>query len=70
MLPVYFALWKYFLFRKNRSMANMYKTEYKDGLKESVADWSNRSSSGVLKDQFNLHRHGVINPNEYPESMA
>ena len=69
-LPVWYALWKYYQFRKNRSMAKIFKDDWQDGVKEAIANWSNRSSSQIVKDRKDIHRGFMINPNDYPQDMT
>src|SRR3990167_5111762 len=47
-LPVYFALWKYFLFRKDRTQAREYRKEWFDGIEEAKGDSGNDEASQVL----------------------
>jgi len=68
-LPVYFALWKYFLFRKDRVQAREYRKEWFDGIEETKANWGNDEASQVLWKDDVLQR-GVINPNDFPQDMT
>ena len=69
-LPVYFALWKYFLFRKDRMMAREYRREWLNGKAEAITDYVNEEDSEVLYNDRAVTKRGVINPNYYPENMT
>lgn len=69
-LPVFYALWKYWLFRKDRPEARMYKTDWEDGVNDAVADWANRSASKVIPNRSRARRRLMVNPNYFPEGMS
>ena len=68
-LPVYFALWKYFLMRGKLGMARDYRREWKDGIEDAVVNWGNDEASTVLW-RDDVLRSGVINSNDYPQDMT
>lgn len=68
-LPVYYALWKYFLSKQKTSMAREYRREWIDGVEEAKANWGNDEASTVL-DRDDVLESGVINPNDYPSGMS
>lgn len=70
-LPCWYALWKYHQgLRENRMQAKDYEKDWKVGVQEAIADWANRSSSGIIKDRRGMRRGRVINPNDYPQDMS
>ncbi len=69
-LPVYFALWKYFLFRKDRTQAREYRREWLNGIKDAIQDYANEEDSEVLYNDRAVTQRGVINPNYYPQDMS
>lgn len=66
-LPVYFAVWKWAMFRKDVQLAREYERFWKEDLKEAVADWGNRSSSNVISPGY---RQRIRNPNYWPQDMS
>jgi hypothetical protein len=69
-LPVYYALWKYYLFRKDRTMAREYRREWLNGLEEAIKDYANEEDSEVTYSDRAVVQRGVINPNDYPSGMT
>ena len=69
-LPVYYAAWKWSLFRKDTQLAREFERAWKEGVAEAETSWANRSTSSIIQNYPNLMRRGVINPNNYPEGMA
>lgn len=69
-LPVYYAAWKWSLFRKDVQLAREYERMFKEGLKEGKENWSNRDSSNVIHDSSRIKRYGVKNSNYWPSGMS
>ena len=69
-LPVYFAVWRWALFRKDTQLAREYERMWKEGVKDAISNWSNRSSSNILHDKKTIRRRGVINQNYYPSGLS
>ena len=69
-LPVWYALWKYYGFRKDAQSAKDYKQDWLDGIRDAGVAWANRSSSNIIKGHPSLRRRGLVNPNYYPEGMS
>lgn len=71
-LPLYFALWRYYSgMKKDSAKAAEYKGYWDDGLKDAKARYGNRSSSNVIPSTRGLRRGiRLINPNFYPRGMA
>ena len=67
-LPVYYAVWRWALFRKDVQLAREYERMWKEGVRDAIRDWSNRSSSNILRDVGG--RRGLINPNNYPGTIT
>ena len=69
-LPVYYACWKYYMFRKDVQMAREFERMWKEGVKEAEAAWANRSSSQVIKGFPYASRRRAVNPNLFPTGMT
>ena len=69
-LPVYYACWKYYMFRKDVQMAREFERMWKEGVKEAEAAWANRSSSQIIRGYPYAKRGRIVNPNYFPESMS
>lgn len=69
-LPVYFAVWKYYLFRKDVQMAREFERMWKEGLANAKVDWSNRSSNQVIRGYPYAKRRMPVNPNYWPQDMS
>ena len=69
-LPVYYAVWRWALMKKDLQLAREYERMWKEGVKEARINWSNRDSSAIIHDKSHLRRGGFINPNNYPSGMV
>src|SRR3990167_7089051 len=69
-LPVYYACWKYYLFRKDITMAREFEKMWKEGVKEAEVSYANRSSSQVTRGYPYAKRGKLRNPNFFPENMS
>lgn len=71
-LPVYFALWRYYSGpKKDAAKATEYKNYWDNGLLDAKARYGNRSSSNVIPSTRGLRRGiRLINPNFYPTGMS
>lgn len=69
-LPVYYAVWKWALFKKDVQIAREYERLWKEGINDARASWHNRSSSNIIGSSPRFQRRHPINPNWYPESMS
>lgn len=69
-LPVFYAVWKWALFRKDTQLAREYERMWKEGLQEIASTYNNRSASAIIRDKSRLGRRGFVNPNWYPEGMS
>lgn len=71
-LPVYFALWRYYSGpKKDAAKATEYKNYWDSGLLDAKARYGNRSSSNVIRSTRGLRRGArLINPNFYPTGMS
>jgi len=67
-LPVYYAVWKWALFRKDTQLAREYERMWKEGVRDAIRDWGNTSSSDIIRDVGG--RRGLINPNNYPGTIT
>lgn len=69
-LPVYYACWKYFIFRKDLQMARECERMWKEGLRDAQTTYANRSSSNITNGYSSSYRGGFINPNYFPLGMS
>jgi len=69
-LPVYYACWKYYMFRKDVQMAREFERMWKEGVKDSEVAWANRSASQVTRAYPYAKRKLPVNPNYWPENMS
>lgn len=69
-LPVYYAVWRWALFKKDVQLAREYERMWKEGVADAKKTWSNRSSSDIISDKQRLRRRGLRNPNHYPSGMS
>lgn len=69
-LPVYYAVWRWALFRKDVQLAKEYERMWKEGVVEARRNWSNRDSSNIIHDKSHLMKYGLPNPNYFPLNMS
>lgn len=69
-LAVYYAVWKWALFRKDVGLAREYERMWKEGVREAQSTWANRSSSNIIRDKSHIRRGSLLNPNWYPRDMT
>ena len=69
-LPVYYAVWKWALFRKDITLAREFERMWKEGINDAERNWANRSYSSIVRSHPHLVRRGLVNPNEYPLNMS
>lgn len=69
-LPVYYAVWRWALFRKDVQLAREYERMWKEGVIEARKNWSNRDSSNIIHDKSYLKRGGMWNPNYPPGTIT
>jgi len=69
-LPVFYAIWKWALFRKDTQLAREYERAWKEGVRDARVNWANRSSSAIIRNRRGPRRSGIINPNLYPTGMS
>jgi hypothetical protein len=65
-LPVFYAVWKYGLFRKDVQLAREFERMWKEGVAESQRNWSNINSSPLIYE----NKQPRVNPNDYPSNMT
>lgn len=69
-LPVYFAVWRWALMKKNVQLAREYERSWKEGVADAEENWANQSSSNVIPSHRQLMMRGAINGNLWPENMS
>lgn len=69
-LPVYYAVWRWALMKKDVQLAREYERMWKEGVKEARINWSNRDSSAIIHDKSYIKRGRILNPNMWPEGMV
>lgn len=67
-LPVYYACWKYSLFRKNLQMSREYEKMWREGVINAQADYANSNASHIINNAGGFR--GVVNPNYYPSGLT
>ena len=69
MLPVYYALWHYFLMKKETYQnAQEYKKLFQNGLDEAQADFGSFDDDEIIDSDLFIHRR--VNPNWYPSGIS
>ena len=68
-LPIFYAMWKWALFRKDTQLAREHERAWKEGVIDARRNWGNRSSSAIIRNR-GARRRGLINPNLYPTGMS
>jgi len=68
-LPVYYAVWMWALFRKDVQLAREYERLWKEGVRDAEAAWANRSSSPIIPNRH-IGRRKLVNPNYYPLNLS
>jgi len=70
-LPVYFALWHYFLMKKETyQSAQEYKKLFYEGMDEAQEDFGSFDDEQIIEADLNIHRQRFVNPNFYPSSLS
>ncbi len=69
-LPVYYAVWRWALFRKDVQLAREFERMWKEGVDEARSTWANRQTSNIVHDKSKLLKYGVKNPNFWPSGMS
>jgi len=69
-LPVYYAVWRWALMKKDVQIAREFERMWKEGVADAKANWANQSSSNVTKGHYSLKRRRLTNPNYFPSGMA
>ena len=70
-VPVLYALWQYFArFKRDKFMAQNYKTDWKEAVQEAIADYGNAGTSAITTMSPIVGRGGAINPNFFPTSLS
>jgi len=69
-LPVWYALWKWSLFKKDTQLAREWERAWKEGIKEAEGVYNNKEVSGIVKSGRGLGYRHPINPNYYPQNMS
>lgn len=68
-LPVYYAVWMWCLFKKDVQLAREYERLWKEGIRDAESSWANRSSSQVVPNGY-TSRNRVRNPNYFPLGLT
>lgn len=69
-VPVFYAIWKWGLFRKDVQFGREFERMWKEGIRDAEKNWSNWGTSNIISDKSKLKKRGVINPNNYPTGMS
>src|SRR3990167_4124589 len=68
-LPVYFALWKLALFRKDVQMGREWERQWKEGAADAQANYANLNASHIIENRPLSRAWRGLNPNLFPEGM-
>ena len=70
-LPVYFACWKYSLFKKDVQMSREWERQWKEGIADAQNTYANINASRIITNRPNLLKgwRGT-NPNFWPSGMT
>ena len=69
-LPVYFALWKLALFRKDVQMGREWERQWKEGVAEAQATYSNTNASNIIENKPRPRVWRGLNPNFFPGPLT
>lgn len=69
-LPVWYALWKWCLFKKDTQLAREWERAWKEGIKDAETTYANRTTSQISRSSRGLGYRHPINPNYYPQGMS
>ena len=70
-LPVYFAVWHWAIFRRDtQDLAKEMKKLWDEGVADAIRQHANRDSSNIIRSYPYSKRRMPVNPNFYPLNMA
>ena len=71
LLPVYYALWQYYLgFKQSSSKATVWKALWDDGVKKAKAVHGRRYAGKYIPPQPHVRAVKMVNPNMYPAAIT
>ena len=70
-LPVYYALWHYFMMKKETyQSAREYKDMFREGLEEAQEDFGSFDDEQIIEADLSIHRQRFVNPNLFPTNLS
>jgi hypothetical protein len=70
MLPIYYAVWHYSLFRRDKTRADEYAGLYTVGLQQAKRRYGTKSRGNIIKGKQRLTNSGGSNPLNFPTSIT
>lgn len=70
MLPIYYAVWHYHLFRRDKTRADEYGTYYASGLLSAKRRYGTKSRSNIIKGRNRLGTGGGTYPSWFPSNIT
>ena len=55
-IPEYWALWKYYLYKKDAKWRDYYKMEYMSRMQIAKGNWATKSRSSIIRSKNGLSR--------------
>lgn len=69
MLPIYYAVWHYSLFRRDKTRADEYGAYYTAGLQQAKRRYGTKTRGNIIKGKQRLNNNGGSNPTWFPTSI-
>ena len=70
-LPVYFAVWHWAIFRRDtQDLAREMKKLWDEGVADAIRDHANRSASNIVRSYPGFKTRLPVNPNFWPQNMS
>src|SRR3990167_8974572 len=70
MLPIYYALWHYSMFRRDKTRSDQYGGLYKLGLSDAKRRYGTKSRSNIIKGKQRLSSGGGSYPLHFPTNIT
>lgn len=70
MLPIYYAVWHYMMFRRDKTRSDQYGGLYKLGLSDAKRRYGTKSRSNIIKGNSRIGAWGGSYPRNFPNSIT
>lgn len=70
MLPIYYALWHYSLFRRDKTRADEYGAYYTGGLQQAKRRYGTKTRGNIIKGKQRLSSRGGSYPKHFPQNIT